>query len=150
MLVQPQTDLVEHFRSLRQSFSGSGGEIAPAVVDPYAAQLLHTEQLAFAVPALWVDVETAELEAETEGGDQFATEMALELIVCTVNQAGVGAGYSDGIALLSWAVSALLSAPLPVGNQKLRPVGVIRAARIATDERYYAARVTADLEIDSF
>jgi hypothetical protein len=150
MLVQPQTDLVEHFRALRTSFAGSGGEIAPAVVDPYAGQLLHVDQLAYAIPALWVDIENAQFEAETEGGDVFATSLALELIVCAANQAGGDATYSDGIALLSWATSALLSAPLAVMGRTLRPDGIIRAARVATDERFYAARVTADLEIDTF
>lgn len=147
MLTQPQSDLVAHFRAQLDRYDAAAGEARPDVVDPYAGQLLALDALVYAVPALWVDVETATLTAATEGGAHYATELTLELIVCALNQAGAGAQYAAGLSLASWALGALLDRPVEIDAQKLFPLGPVRFDRLATDETYYAARITADLEL---
>lgn len=149
MLTQPQADLVSHFDRLRQESVEVEARLVPTEVGPYAAQLLHAAQLVAVVPALWIDVEAGEVDAVTEGGDVFTKDLTVELVFCTVNQAGPGALFADGLALASWALDALLAEPLPVGGRMLRPTGPVRFRRLASDERFYAGRITADLEVDA-
>ena len=149
MLTAPQTDLVAHFEQLLPTGRAQAGQVLPRVVGPYAGQLLHMDALAAAVPALWVDLESGTLAAETEGGDVFSSGITAELVLATVNQATPGAGYSDGLALVSWALTALLSGPVIIGGRRHRPTGPVRWTRLASDARFWAGRISADLELDT-
>ncbi len=148
MLTTPQADLVAHLDRLRTEQVEVTGELAPVVVGPYAGQLLRLGDLVHAVPALWVDVEASSLEPDDESGDLITTGITAEVILCTVNQASLGAGFADGLAAVSWALRALTSGPIRIAGQRLRPVGPVRFRRIASDESYWAGRISLDLELD--
>lgn len=147
MLTGPQADLVSHLDRLREGPVVMEGELVPVSVEPYAGQLLRLDTVAV-VPAVYVDIGTATLEPDSEEGDLVATALTAEFVVCTVNQAGMGAGYSDGLALVSWLLRVVTEAPLVVDGQLLRATGPVRFRRIASDETYWAGRVSLDLQID--
>lgn len=149
MLSDFQAAAINHVDVLRVELVPQVGELVPVEVGPYWGQLLHPDQLAQVVPAVWVDVRAASVSLTTEGGSGLLQEPTLELVLCTANQAGQDALFSDGVALVSWVLRALVARSILIGSgpstQLLRPMGAITFTRLASDRRFWAGRITVSL-----
>lgn len=148
MIADIQQDLVAHFGALREELAPKVGELVPAIVGAYAGQLLRPDQLIEVVPALWCDIQAGTVDLYSEGGGAVVREPSVEIVLATINQTGQDAGYSDGVALTSWALRALLARPITIAGVDLRPTGPARFRRIASDDTFWAGRITVDLSSD--
>lgn len=139
MFAALQSDLVGRLDAQRTGLVSGDGEKAPALVEPYAGQLLRSDDLLDHVPALYVDIQEATIAPENESGSLRIVGSTVELIVVTVNESAASAPYNEGLQVAAWALRAAIEAGI-VTQQSTR------FERIASGDTLYAAKLTTALQ----
>ncbi|MEL7168188.1 MAG: hypothetical protein AAGN64_02435 [Bacteroidota bacterium] len=154
MLTALQAAFVAALAAQLAALPPQAGELVPLTVGPYGGELLGEASVIEIVPALWVDIEQATLEADDESGLSLDGTPRVELIMATRNDASAAAGYSDGHALADWTLRAL-TASLEAGvvvaqtgsSQRARLEGRIQYRRIARGSRLWVGAFTVPVRL---
>lgn len=150
MFSELQDKLVAHLQSTRQADAGSppAGTIVPKIVRPYGGELLKPSQLINAAPICYVEFDVADVRTATHGGSRAMGDANLDVICCARNRASGEAQHSDGVALLSWALTALTGYEDTLSDGTLVYWERIGVRRLLSGNRIWAAALTPDIQFE--